>query len=126
MKIFHIRYIILALLLSSCYLATAQQEQTLFFMPAMPQALQYNPAKSLDYKLGITLPVLSGGYFMFSSDGFTLDEASDINGKTATISLENISKSLSNRNYLRMEAAMDWIGIYLQLDSSMSAIRVPS
>jgi hypothetical protein len=107
-------------LLCACLLAAplrAQQENTLYFMDAMPQATHYNPSKSLDHKLSISLPVLSGGYFMFANDGFSLRDAVKVDNRVATISMNDLAETLGDRNRIRMQGTTDWLGIYYRTDS---------
>lgn len=104
------------LLFGAMHIAKAQQENTLYFMNAMPQSALYNPAKKLDFKIGISLPALSGGYFSLQNEGFSLRDAVTVDNGTATISLDNLANSLEDRNAFSAELATELIGVYLNLD----------
>ncbi len=94
------------------FLAMGQQESTLFPMTSLSQSVLYNPAKALDYKLSISLPGLSGGYFSLANDGFALQDVMTVDNKVATISLTNLAESLKDRSTIRGGFEADWLGVY--------------
>ena len=81
------------------------QNNTLYFMHAVPQSIHTNPAISYQCRTYIELPVLSTIRYSYANTGFGYHDAihygAGSNADSLIIDLDNLEKKLKKRNYLR-------------------------
>ena len=97
------------------------QNNTLYFMHHVPQAIHTNPALYYHCKTYIELPVLSTIRYSYANSGFGYHDAlhygSGSNADSLIIDINNLEKKLKNRNYLRNDATVNIAGAgFLILD----------
>ncbi|MBN2349310.1 MAG: hypothetical protein JXJ22_10755 [Bacteroidales bacterium] len=91
--------------LSIIYSAYSQQNNVLFFMPAVPESNYVNPAIQPVCNFYIGLPVISSTHFNYGNTGFSynqlfrIDPGSDI----YYADINNLLKKLGNINYISTE-----------------------
>ena len=90
------------------------QDNTLYFMHGIPQAIHTNPALYYKCKTYVELPVLSSVQFSFASTGLGYHDAihygSGTRADSLVIDLDNIGRKLKKRNYFRTDLGMNILG----------------
>jgi len=95
------------------------QNNTLYFMHAVPQSIHTNPAISYQCRTYIELPVLSTIRYSYANTGFGYHDAihygAGSNADSLIIDLDNLEKKLKKRNYLRNDVTVNLLGAGFQL-----------
>jgi hypothetical protein len=93
----------------------AQQNNTLFFMHAIPQSNFLNPAIQQDCRLFIGLPVISSVHMNVANSGFTLNQMLE-EGENGNYSIDAdfVSGKLANRNFFSAELHVTILAIGLR------------
>jgi hypothetical protein len=90
------------------------QNNTLYFMYPVPQAIHTNPALYYNCRTYVELPVISSIRYSYSNSGFGYHDAlhygSGSNADSLIIDINNLEKKLKNRNYLRNDATVNIAG----------------
>src|SRR4030042_859302 len=90
------------------------QNNTLYFMHGIPQAIHTNPALYYKCKTYIELPVLSSVQFSFATTGIGYHDAihygSGSRADSLVIDVENVAKKLKNRNYFKADLGLNILG----------------
>jgi Family of unknown function (DUF5723) len=96
-------------------LAFPQQNNTLFFMHAIPQANFLNPAVQQDCRLFIGLPVISSVHVNMANSGFTLNQLLEKQPDSSyTIDADYVTTKLAPRNFLTTEAHTTLLAVGLR------------
>ena len=84
---------------------THGQDLTLYQIHSIPQSIHLNPAINYNCRMYIELPVFSSVQFAFNSTGFGyhdfIHKGSGTQGDSLYFDLDNLSKKLKKRNYIR-------------------------
>ena len=116
LKYYLISVIITVLL---CGSALQAQNNTLYFMHSVPQAIHTNPALYYHCRTYIELPVLSSVRYSTANTGFGYHDAihygSGSNADSLIIDIDNLEKKLKKRNYLRNDVTINLLGAGFQL-----------
>jgi hypothetical protein len=95
------------------------QDNTLYFMHPVPQAIHTNPALYFGCKTYIEMPVLSGISYSFANTGFGYHDAmhygSGTNADSLIIDMDNLDRKLKKRNYLRNDQSVNILGAGLEI-----------
>jgi hypothetical protein len=90
------------------------QNNTLYFMHPVPQAIHTNPALYYHCRTYIELPVLSTILYSYANTGFGYHDAlhygSGSNADSLIIDIDNLDRKLRKRNYLRNDATVNLAG----------------
>ena len=90
------------------------QDNTMYFMYGIPQAIHTNPALHYKCKAYVELPVLSSVQFAFASTGIGYHDAihygSGSRSDSLVIDVDNVARKLKNRNYFRADLGMNILG----------------
>ncbi len=95
------------------------QDNTLYFMHSVPQAIHTNPALFYRCRTYVELPVLSGVGLSYSNSGFGYHDAlhygSGRNADSIIIDLDNLDRKLKKRNYIRTDISLNLLGAGFRL-----------
>lgn len=91
------------LLIIFCLNVQAQQNNTLYFMPHLPERNDLNPSFQNNYKWYIGPPFISSFYMNYAHSGFTLDKVWEIENGNYSLNSNLIYKRTTNTNYLGLE-----------------------
>ncbi|MFC2098488.1 DUF5723 family protein [Bacteroidota bacterium] len=90
------------------------QNNTLYFMHHVPQAIHTNPALFYHCKTYIEIPVLSSISQSYANTGFGYHDAihygSGSNADSLLIDMNNLEKKLKKRNYIREDVSVNLMG----------------
>lgn len=96
------------------------QNNTLYFMYPVPQAIHSNPALFYQCHTYIELPVLSTIRYSYSNSGFSYHDAihygTGSRSDSLIIDLENLDGKMKKNNYVRSDATVNLAGAGFQLD----------
>lgn len=94
--------------------ALLAQNNTLYFMHAVPQTIHSNPALYYHCRTYVELPVLSSLQYSFANTGFGYHDAmhygSGSNADSLLIDMDNLDRKMRKRNYLRNDFAVNILG----------------
>lgn len=106
-----ISLIIIGFILRPALLA---QNNTLYFMHPVPQAIHTNPALYYNCRTYVELPVLSTIHYSFANTGFGYHDAlhygSGSNADSLLIDMDNLDRKMKKHNYLRNDATINILG----------------
>ncbi len=107
--------LLLAVLVPACVFPPLHaQDNTLYFMHSVPQAIHTNPALFYRCRTYIELPLLSGTGFSWSGSGFGYHDAihygTGNRADSLIIDLDKLEKKLKNRNYIRLDLEVNLLG----------------
>lgn len=113
-------YIILAFLAGVLsFQGSLAQNNTLYFMHDVPQAIHLNPALFYRCKTYIEIPVLSSIRYSYANTGFGYHDAmhygSGSNADSIIIDMDNLDRKLKKRNYLRNDLEVNILGAGFRL-----------
>jgi hypothetical protein len=90
------------------------QDNTMYFMHGIPQAIHTNPALRYRCKAYIELPVLSSVQFAFATTGVGYHDAihygTGNRADSLVIDVDNVAKKLKRRNYFRTDLGLNILG----------------
>ena len=116
--IYHLCILILPALIP--ILAANAQNNTLYFMYPVPQAIHTNPALFYQCRTYIELPVLSTIRYSYSNSGFSYHDAihygTGSRSDSLVIDLENLDRKMKKNNYVRSDATVNLAGAGFQLE----------
>jgi hypothetical protein len=102
-------------------LPAGAQNNTLYFMHPVPQAIHTNPALFYQCRTYIELPVLSTIRYSYSNSGFSYHDAihygTGSRADSLVIDLENLDRKLKKNNYVRSDVTVNLAGAGFQLDA---------
>lgn len=112
-------FVLLSLGLAGSWLPLRGQENTLYFMHAVPQAIHTNPALYYRCRTYVEIPVLSSIRYSYGNSGLGYHDAlhygSGTNADSLIIDVDNLEKKLKRRNYLRNDFAVNIAGAGFRL-----------
>ncbi len=95
-------------------LPAGAQNNTLYFMHSVPQAIHLNPALFYQCKTYIELPIVSSIRFSYGNSGFGYHDAihygTGTNSDSLVIDMDNLEKKLKKRNYVRNDVSVNLLG----------------
>jgi hypothetical protein len=98
----------------TCSVPLLSQDNTLYFMHPVPQAIHTNPALYYGCKIYVEMPVLSGVRYSYANTGFGYHDAmhygSGTNSDSLIIDMDNLDRKLKKRNYLRNDQSVNILG----------------
>ncbi|MCK4855763.1 MAG: hypothetical protein KAT31_15900, partial [Bacteroidales bacterium] len=116
--IYHLCILILPALIP--ILPANAQNNTLYFMYPVPQAIHTNPALFYQCRTYIELPVLSTIRYSYSNSGFSYHDAihygTGSRSDSLVIDLENLDRKMKKNNYVRSDATVNLAGAGFQLE----------
>lgn len=118
-----IKIIISFIVLMSFAVTTSAQNNTLYWMKHLPQTMNTNPAKQLNCKLFIDIPVLPNFSVNAVHSGFTINDAFKIHPTlpdSFMIDLDGIEKALSDKNNISFETEFSILNLGLSLSNNLS------
>jgi hypothetical protein len=96
------------------------QENTLYFMYPVPQAIHANPALFYECRTYVELPVLSTIRYSYANSGFSYHDAirygTGSRSDSLVIDLDNLEGKMKKNNYVRSEATVNLAGAGFLLD----------
>jgi hypothetical protein len=111
---------VLVFLLACSSQAGWAQDNTLFFMPGIPQSNQLNPALMYRCKTYVELPVISSFMLNIRNTGFgfhdALHEGTGTQSGRYFLDLNNLENKLWRMNYARMDMNIDLLGFGFALN----------
>ena len=106
--------ILMASIAGSSFYSLYAQNNTLYFMHSVPQAIHTNPALFYKCRTYIELPLISGVGFSYSNSGFGYHDAlhygTGSRADSLIIDLDNLERRLKNRNYIRSDLVLNLLG----------------
>ncbi len=94
--------------------ALQAQNNTLYFMHPVPQAIHLNPALYYRCRTYIEIPVLSTIRYSYANTGFGYHDAmhygAGSNADSIIIDVDNLEKKLKKRNYIRNDVTLNILG----------------
>ncbi len=116
--IYHLSIFIIPTLFT--ILPARAQNNTLYFMHPVSQAIHSNPALFYHCRTYIELPVLSTIRYSYSNSGFSYHDAihygTGSSSDSLIIDLENLDGKMKKNNYVRSDATVNLAGAGFQLD----------
>jgi len=96
--------------------ASAQQENTLYFMNTVAQSNYYNPATKPAYDFNMCFPCFTSAYGSTSSSSIKFNDVfkKNTSGGT-TIPIEGLSAKMDDKNYFRALVNKDWLSLHFRL-----------
>ena len=116
--IYHFSMLILCGL--SSLMPGQSQNNTLYFMYPVPQAIHSNPALFYECRTYVELPVLSTISYSYSNSGFSYHDAihygTGSRADSLIIDMDNLERKMKKRNYVRSDATVNLAGAGFQLE----------
>jgi len=116
MQISHLKYhiILTGILLIFTLLTAFSQDNTMYFMHNLPQAIHTNPALHYRCRTYIELPVLSSVQYSFASTGFgyhdVIHPGTGSRADSLVIDVDKLAKKVKRRNYIRNDLGVNLLG----------------
>ena len=115
MKYYRIQHIHLTfLIILVCPPLTVAQDNTQYFMHAIPQAIHTNPALFYKCRTYIELPVISSIHYSYGNSGFGYHDAlhygTGAQSDSIIIDIDNLDRKMKNRNYIRNDYSINLLG----------------
>jgi hypothetical protein len=102
------------------FVTVRAQNNTLYFMYPVPQAIHTNPALFYECRTYIELPVLSTIRYSYANSGFSYHDAiqygTGSRSDSLVIDLDNLEGKMKKNNYVRSDATVNLAGAGFQLD----------
>jgi hypothetical protein len=103
--------------------ASAQHENTIYFMQSIPQSGYFNPALRPNYKVSIGLPGISSTSISVANTGFSYKDV--VNKKDDDgndwINLNNFYNGLKKKNFTKISASSDLFSLGVRVNGRMHA-----